>query len=261
MAQRLLRGPRRLPRRRPGRHPAGLPQAGAPAPPRRQQGLRGRGAVQGDRRGLRRAVGSRAASPLRRLRRGLPTRPSRHGSGRLAPSPDVRRRRCRGARPLVAGAGPSGGFGAGDFGDDVDIEDLLGGIFGGRGGAVGPGRLGTRPGPGLRPGGRAGGDRRGGLPRRPSAASRSAAPTARARSTSPSRRASSTVSGSGCAARAARAAVRRPAGDLYLVVRIADHPRYRVEGRDLHVDSCRSLRGRPRWAPRSPSTLPAAPPR
>ncbi len=26
-----------------------------------------------------------------------------------------------------------------------------------------------------------------------------------------------------------------PPGDLYLVVRIADHPRYRVEGRDLHV--------------------------
>ncbi len=26
-----------------------------------------------------------------------------------------------------------------------------------------------------------------------------------------------------------------PAGDLYLVVRIAPHPRYRVEGRDLHV--------------------------
>jgi len=27
-----------------------------------------------------------------------------------------------------------------------------------------------------------------------------------------------------------------PAGDLYLVVRIAPHPRYRVEGRDIHVD-------------------------
>jgi curved DNA-binding protein len=27
-----------------------------------------------------------------------------------------------------------------------------------------------------------------------------------------------------------------PAGDLYLVVRIAPHPRYRVDGRDLHVD-------------------------
>ena len=26
------------------------------------------------------------------------------------------------------------------------------------------------------------------------------------------------------------------AGDLYLVVRIAPHPRYRVEGRDIHVD-------------------------
>ena len=27
-----------------------------------------------------------------------------------------------------------------------------------------------------------------------------------------------------------------PAGDLYLVVRLAPHPRYRVEGRDLHVE-------------------------
>ena len=26
-----------------------------------------------------------------------------------------------------------------------------------------------------------------------------------------------------------------PAGDLYLIVRIAPHPRYRVEGRDIHV--------------------------
>src|SRR5690606_1687917 len=25
------------------------------------------------------------------------------------------------------------------------------------------------------------------------------------------------------------------AGDLYLIVRLADHPRYRVDGRDLHV--------------------------
>ncbi len=45
-----------------------------------------------------------------------------------------------------SGAGPSGGFGAGDFGDDVDIEDLLGGIFGGRG-RGGRGRAGWGPGP------------------------------------------------------------------------------------------------------------------
>ncbi|MCW2547755.1 MAG: molecular chaperone DnaJ [Mycobacterium sp.] len=29
---------------------------------------------------------------------------------------------------------------------------------------------------------------------------------------------------------------RAPAGDLYFVVRIADHPRYRVDGRDVYVD-------------------------
>src|ERR1700750_205557 len=58
-----------------------------------------------------------------------------------------------------------------------------------------------------------------------------------ARSTSPSRRAWSTVSGSGCAAQGGRGAGSRRAasGALYLVVRMADHPRYRVEGRDLHA--------------------------
>src|ERR1700748_1377650 len=49
-----------------------------------------------------------------------------------------------GARGRRSGAGPSRGFGPGDFGDDVDIEDLLGGIFGGRG----RGGWGTGPGPG-----------------------------------------------------------------------------------------------------------------
>jgi curved DNA-binding protein len=33
-----------------------------------------------------------------------------------------------------------------------------------------------------------------------------------------------------------RASGDAPPGDLYLVVRIAEHPRYRLEGRDLHVD-------------------------
>src|ERR1700712_3447332 len=46
-----------------------------------------------------------------------------------------------GARGRWSGAGPSEGFGAGDFGDDVDLEDLLGGVFGGRG------RRGWGPGP------------------------------------------------------------------------------------------------------------------
>lgn len=42
-------------------------------------------------------------------------------------------------------------------------------------------------------------------------------------------------SGSGWPARVAEAYAGGPAGDLYLVVRIAPHRRYRLEGRDLHV--------------------------
>ena len=94
----------------------------------------------------------------------------------------------------------------------------------------------------------------------PSAASRSAAPTALARSTSPSRRAWSTVSGSGCAARAARAAVRRqPETSTWW----SGSPTTRATGSRVATctRSCRSLRGRPPWALRSPSTLPEAPPR
>jgi hypothetical protein len=94
----------------------------------------------------------------------------------------------------------------------------------------------------------------------PSAASRSAAPTALARSTSPSRRAWSTVSGSGCAARAARAAVRRqPETSTWW----SGSPTTRVTGSRVATctHSCRSLRGRQPWALRSPSTLPEAPPR
>ena len=48
-----------------------------------------------------------------------------------------------------------------------------------------------------------------------------------------SRRVSSTVSASGWPARAAGQRRRTP-GDLYLVVRIQPHPRYRVDGRDIY---------------------------
>ena len=79
--------------------------------------------------------------------------------------PDEWRRRRAGAG---AGAGQtrggfqSGGFGRGDgfsfSGGDIDLEDLLGGIFGGRAGPA----LGTDP--RRRPGGRARAHRRRGLP-------------------------------------------------------------------------------------------------
>ena len=66
---RLLRGARRLPRRRRGRDQEGVPPAGPRAASRRQQPRPARrGEVQGGRRGLRGAVGSRPARDLRPLR-------------------------------------------------------------------------------------------------------------------------------------------------------------------------------------------------
>ena len=72
-------------------------------PPRRQQGPGRRGAVQGDLRGVRRAVRSRDAPPLRRVRARLPPgarrrRPADRGRG---PGPGGGRRRAR-ARPAGA---------------------------------------------------------------------------------------------------------------------------------------------------------------
>ena len=84
-----------------------------------------------------------------------------------------------------------------------------------------------------RPGGGARALARGGRPRRAAAHHARRRPRA-TRSTSP--RASATASASGWRARAGAGVGGGPPGDLYLRVRIAPHPRFRVEGRDLHVD-------------------------
>ena len=55
-------------------------------------------------------------------------------------------------------------------------------------------------------------------------------------SRSTSRPASPTASASVSAGQGGQGTGDAPSGDLYLVVRIAPHARYRVEGRDLHVD-------------------------
>lgn len=128
------------------------------------------------------------------------------------------------------GGGPSGGFRYAGSGDDVDIEDLLGGIFGGRG----RGRSGWGPVSGsdhetevevtveeayqgtrrsLSIGGPDG-------PRTIDVAIPAGVVDGQR-----IRLRGQGGQGSGGGA----------AGDLYLVVRIASHPRYRLEGRDLHV--------------------------
>ena len=127
----------------------------------------GRGAVQGHLRGLRRPVRSADPAPLRRLRPRLPPGSRGRGPGDLAARPG----RAGAGRPGRSGAGWAPGGGAGrarsgtggfSFGDgDIDFEDLLGGLFGGRAGR------GWGPIRGRRPGGRARADRRGGLPGHP----------------------------------------------------------------------------------------------
>ncbi|MFD6443953.1 DnaJ C-terminal domain-containing protein [Promicromonospora sp. NPDC060204] len=127
------------------------------------------------------------------------------------------------------------GFGSGGFGDDVDIEDLLGGIFGG-GRRGGPGWDAWGPGP------VAGSDHEAEVEISVEEAYHGTERSVAISGTSGPRTLDVSIPagvvdgqrirlrgqggpGSGSAA----------AGDLYLVVRIADHPRYRVEGRDLHT--------------------------
>ncbi|QIG41667.1 DnaJ domain-containing protein [Nocardioides anomalus] len=133
------------------------------------------------------------------------------------------------------GPGPSGGFGAGDVGDDVDLEDLLGGIFGGR-------RPGGRGWAGWGPGPVPGSDHEAEVEVSVEEAYHGTERSLTISGPDGPRTLDVTIpagvvdgqrirlrgqggQGSGSAG----------AGDLYLVVRISDHPRYRVEGRDLHV--------------------------
>jgi len=145
------------------------------------------------------------------------------------------RARSAGARGAGAGpgrraAGPAGdtGFTTGS-GENIDLDDLLGGLFGGRAGrgwgpipgadqeavvelTVEEAYHGTRRSVTLEGGGQ----------------TRSLEVTIPAGVTNGQR---IRLAGQG-----ARGADGAAAGDLYLIVRIARHPRYRVEGRDLHVE-------------------------
>jgi curved DNA-binding protein len=134
-----------------------------------------------------------------------------------------------------AGAGGPGGFGAGDFGEDVDLEDLLGGIFGGRGRG---GRARTGWGPGPVPGA----DHEAEVEVSVEEAYRGAGRTLTISGPDGPRTLDVTippgvVDGQRIRLRGqgGRGGGSAAAGDLYLVVRVAEHPRYRVEGRDLHA--------------------------
>jgi curved DNA-binding protein len=138
---------------------------------------------------------------------------------------------ARGSRPGAgrpAGSAADTGFTAG-AGDDIDLDDLIGGLFGSRAGR------GWGPIPG---------------------ADQEAAVELTVEEAYRGTHRSVTLEGGGqartlevtipagvtngqrirLAGQGGRGTEGASAGDLYLIVRIAPHPRYRVEGRDLHVE-------------------------
>ena len=136
-----------------------------------------------------------------------------------------------------ARAGPAGGVWG--TGEDIDLEDLLGGMFGGRARRGRAGRGQPQPGWGTIPG-----------------ADQEAELELTVEDAHQGGKRSITLSGPGgprtfdvtipagvtdgqrirLAGQGGRGSGGAPAGDLFLNVRIAPHPRYRVDGRDLHVD-------------------------
>ena len=126
------------------------------------------------------------------------------------------------------GAGGAGGFGSGDLGG-IDIEDLLGGIFGG-GGFRGFGPI-------------RGADQEAGLELTVEEAFRGGHRSVTlegpdGRRTLDVRIPAGVANGQRIrlAGQGGRGSEGAPNGDLYFVVQIAPHPRYRVDGRDLYVD-------------------------
>ncbi|MEU1735518.1 DnaJ C-terminal domain-containing protein [Streptosporangium sp. NPDC020145] len=122
------------------------------------------------------------------------------------------------------GQGPSG------FGEGVDIDDLLEGLFSGRSGGAG------RAGPGWGP--IPGADQEAELELSVEDAYRGG----RKSLTVGGRRIEVRIPAGVTDGRRIRLAGQggrggdgAPPGDLYLIVRIAPHPRYRVEGRDIHI--------------------------
>ena len=140
-------------------------------------------------------------------------------------------RRARAGAGAGAGAGP-GGFRGSPFGTgagDVDVEDLLGGLFGGRAGR------GWGPIPGA--------DQEAELEVTVEEAYHGTQRTVTMQGADGQRSFDVRVPAGVTNGQSIRLAGQggrgsgggRP-GDLYFVIRIARHPRYRVEGRDLHVD-------------------------
>ncbi len=160
--------------------------------------------------------------------------------------PETWRRSQAGAR---AGAGggrgrtrSSAGTGGFDFnsggfsgGGDIDIDDLLGGIFGGRGGGFGS-RRGFGPIPGA--------DQEAEIELTVEEAYHGGRRSIALTGGDGTRRSFDVTIPPGVtdgqrirlAGQGGRGSDGAPNGDLYLIARIAPHPRYRLEGRDLYVE-------------------------
>ena len=144
---------------------------------------------------------------------------------------DVGGRAGRGPRTTwtAEGADVGGGFGGGGF-EGIDIEDLLGGMFGGRG--RGPRAART-----------AGADQEAELPLTVEEAYRGGRKEITLNGPDGPRSYTVTIPPGVNDGRRIRLAGEGgrgfgdgPAGDLYLVVRLLPHPLFRVHGRNIHVD-------------------------
>jgi curved DNA-binding protein len=138
------------------------------------------------------------------------------------------------------GAPPGGDGGWVEFGDgDIDLDDLFGGLFGGRGGGFGGGRAGGRRGFGPIPGA----DQEAGLElsveeaysggKRWVTLSGPDGPRSYEVNIPPGVIDGQRIRLAGQGGRGTEGA---PPGNLYLVVRIRPHPRYRLEGRDIYAE-------------------------
>jgi curved DNA-binding protein len=132
------------------------------------------------------------------------------------------------------GAGPGGAGGGFGYGGDINLDDLLGGLFGGRAGGAGGAGRGWGPIPGA--------DQEAELELTVEEAYRGGHRSVTLQGPGGQRTLDVTIPAGvtdgqriRLAGQGGRGSDGARAGDLYLVVRIAPHPRYRVQGRDLYV--------------------------
>jgi curved DNA-binding protein len=162
-------------------------------------------------------------------------RRARAGAGRASAGAGAGQAR-RGSGAGGSGFG-TGGFSNGDFGPgDLDFEDLLGGIFGGRGQRAGRAGRGWGPIPGA--------DQEAELELTVEEAYHGTRSNITLTTSDGGRRSIEVTVPPGVtdgqrirlAGQGGQGSDGARNGDLYLIVRIAPHPRYRLEGRDLYVE-------------------------